>query len=259
MHHSVKCKVAFFSLYENNLRIRRHCEKGGIAIVYENGYLTIVETQKKTRIEHVNNIPLTFGGAAEFNIANAMASALALYLSNISIDIIRQGLSSFVASAENTPGRLNLFEFAHFRFMVDYAHNPHGIKAMGRFLKNMNASMKVGIIAGVGDRRSQDIVSIGEESARIFDQVIIRFDRDNRGRTPEEIKDLLMQGIRKVDERKLVKTCPKETEAIDCAVKDAQPGSLIVLLSDDVTGALSAMKGYMSKKEKVHQTVEEAV
>ncbi len=41
MKDDVNCNVALFSMDENNERIRRHCEKGGIAAVVENEYITI--------------------------------------------------------------------------------------------------------------------------------------------------------------------------------------------------------------------------
>ena len=250
MKEDVVANIALFSMDENNPRIISHCRKGGLAMIYENGFMTLIERRKRTRIEQVKNIPITFGGAAEFNIANALAAALALYAKNIDIDTIREGLKSFVPSAETTPGRMNIFKFRDFNFMVDYAHNPHGMKALGRFLRATDATLKVGIIAGVGDRREQDIIEVGAEAARIFDQIIIRHDRDTRGRSEQEIKELLFDGINKVDPGKKVSVCPKETEAIDCAVSNAEPGSFIVLLSDDVTGALKLLKNYKEKTVK---------
>jgi cyanophycin synthetase len=227
-------------------------------MVYENGFITLIERRKRTRIEQVNNIPITFGGKADFNIANALAAALALYVRQIDLDTIREGLKTFVPSAETTPGRMNIFRFKNFSFMVDYAHNPHGMKALGRFLKATDATTKVGIVAGVGDRREQDIIAVGEEAARIFDEIIIRHDRDTRGRSEQEIKELLFDGINKVDPNKRVSVCPKEAEAIECAVSKAAPGSLIVLLSDDITGALQLLKNYKEKalhEEPVMQEV----
>ena len=35
------CNVAYFSMDENNPIIRAHCMKGGIAAIYENGFVTI--------------------------------------------------------------------------------------------------------------------------------------------------------------------------------------------------------------------------
>ena len=80
MNKELECKVAYFSLNENSLRIKRHCAKGGIAAIYENGYVTILKGTWKIRVEKVTNIPLTFSGMAEFNIANVLAAILATYV-----------------------------------------------------------------------------------------------------------------------------------------------------------------------------------
>ena len=37
MHKELSCKVAYFSLNEHSQRIKRHCAKGGLAAIYENG------------------------------------------------------------------------------------------------------------------------------------------------------------------------------------------------------------------------------
>ena len=54
---------------------------------------------------------------------------------------------------------------------------------------------KVGIISGTGDRRDEDIREIGRISAKNFDEIIIRQDKNLRGRTAEEIINLLVEGI----------------------------------------------------------------
>jgi cyanophycin synthetase len=56
------CKVAYFSMDENNPVIVEHCKKGGIAAIYENGYITIKKGDWKFRVHKVVNVPLTFGG-----------------------------------------------------------------------------------------------------------------------------------------------------------------------------------------------------
>lgn len=55
------------------------------------------------------------------------------------------------------------------------------------------------MISGTGDRRDEDIRELGEISARYFDEIIIRCDKNLRGRTAEEIIELLQQGIRNVN------------------------------------------------------------
>ncbi|MBD0277025.1 MAG: cyanophycin synthetase, partial [Flavisolibacter sp.] len=234
MKDEVTCKVALFSIYPESVRIQQHCESGGIAAVCDEGYIMLREGNRIVPIEHVENVPLTFGGKAEFNIYNVLGATMAAYLSKISLPAIRCTLRRFSNSQEMTPGRMNHFYFPHFTLMVDYAHNPHGVKALGNYIKNIAASKKVGIIAGVGDRRDEDIIAVGEESAKIFDEIIIRSDDDLRGRTEAEITDLLRKGIQNVHPNKSIFYFKDEIEAIGYAVESAVPDSFIVLMVEKI-------------------------
>ena len=249
IHKDLDCKVAYFSLTESNKRIKKHCAKGGIAAIYENGYVTILKGTWKIRVEKVTNIPLTFSGMAEFNIANVLAAVLATYVQEFKTEDIRLALQTFVPSPALTPGRMNLFHFHDYSVMIDYAHNTHGLMAIGKFIKTVDASVKVGIIAGVGDRRDEDIISLGEAAARIFDEIIIRQDKNLRGRTEQEIIDLMTTGIHNIDPLKKIVVIMKENEAIDYAFSHAVKDSFIVITSDVVPDALEQVKQYKAKED----------
>ncbi|UOQ79552.1 cyanophycin synthetase [Hymenobacter sp. 5414T-23] len=62
MREKVECNVALFSMNEHNPRIREHIEHGGLAAVYEEGYITIYKNSYKLRIDHATAFPITFGG-----------------------------------------------------------------------------------------------------------------------------------------------------------------------------------------------------
>jgi cyanophycin synthetase len=252
MHKELDCNVAFFSLNENSLRIKRHCAKGGLAAIYENGYVTILKGTWKIRVEQVTNIPLTFSGMAEFNIANVLAAILAVYVQDFKMEDIRQALQTFLPSPALTPGRMNMFHFRNYSVMIDYAHNTHGLLAIGKFVKSVDATVKVGIIAGVGDRRDEDIISLGEAAAKVFDEIIIRQDRNLRGRSEQEIVDLMKKGIHNIDPAKKITVIMNETEAIDFAFRNAVKDSFIVITSDVVPDALEQVKHYKAKEDGLH-------
>lgn len=249
IHSSLKCNVAYFSLNENSSRIKKHCAKGGIAGILENGYVTILKGTWKIRVEKVTNIPLTFSGMAEFNIANVLAATLAAYVQNFKTEDIRQALQTFVPSPALTPGRMNMFHFHDFVAILDFAHNPHGFQAIGKYLSKVNATVKVGIIAGTGDRRDEDIIGLGAEAAKIFDELIIRQDRSFRGRPGQEIIDLVTKGIHSIDESKKITVIENEAEAIEHAFKNAVKDSLILITSDNMLDALEFVKKYKAKED----------
>ena len=146
MHEGLSCNVAYFSMDENNPRIRQHCKNGGYAAVYENGYVSILKGTWKIRVMKVSDIPITYGGRALHNIMNTLPAMLATYLfKDITIEDIRTALSTFVPSPSQTPGRLNLFEFKHFKFLVDFAHNPAGLELLCDFISKMRISGSWGV------------------------------------------------------------------------------------------------------------------
>jgi cyanophycin synthetase len=254
MREGLSCKVALFSLHEDSPRIKEHCSKGGLAAVYEHGYVTILKGGWKIRVEKVTNIPLTFSGKAEFNIANVLGATLACYIRDFKTEDIRLALQTFVPSPAMTPGRMNMFHFKNYTVMLDYAHNTHGIQAIGKYVQSVDAPIKVGIVAGVGDRRDEDIISLGEESAKIFDEIIIRQDKNLRGRTEEEMIELMTKGIYNIDPTKKITIFRKESEAIDYAMATAQKDSFIVVISDVVPDALDQVKRYKDIEDGVEVT-----
>jgi cyanophycin synthetase len=236
---------------ENNPRIREHCNEGGISAVYENGYVSLLKGNWKIRIEKVTEIPLTFGGKAIHNIMNTLPAVLSTYLfRNIKVEDIRLALQTFIPSPVQTPGRLNLFQFRNFEFLVDFAHNPAGLELLCDFVSKMDGYPKIGIISGTGDRRDDDIRELGRISARNFDEIIIRQDKNLRGRTAEDIIRLLVQGIDETKTREIpLSIIPNEKDAIIYAYNNAPSGSLITIMCDVVPDALEFIKGLKEQED----------
>lgn len=250
MRRTVDCNVALFSMDENNPRIKALQRIGGITAVYENGYVTICRGAWKMRIMKAENIPLTYGGKAKFMIQNVLPAILAANIQGISIEDMKAALETFIPSASQTPGRLNMFEFENFTILLDYAHNPAGLRALQKFTEELDATIKIGIIAGIGDRRKEDNNEMGSIAAEMFDEIIIRQDKRLRGKTEEELIKMLYDGIKMKDPNKKTTIIPSEKEAITYAVKNAVKGSLIVLCSDVIPDALDLVKQFKDRESK---------
>ncbi len=251
MHSGLKCNIGLFSMDETNPRIVKHCKKGGYATVFENGYITIMKGTWKIRVIKVAEVPITYGGKALHNIMNCLPAVLSTYFwRNIKIDDIKLALQTFVPSASQTPGRLNLFQFKQFKFLVDFAHNPAGLELLCDFVSKMDGEPKVGIISGTGDRRDEDIKELGRISGRYFEEIIIRCDKNLRGRTAEEIVGLLLEGIAETKPKDIpITTIYNEKEAIMHAYNTAKPGSLITIMCDVVAEALDLIKALKEKED----------
>jgi cyanophycin synthetase len=244
MRKEIDSEIALFSMEEDNPRVKRHLERGGIAAFIEKGYVVISKGKWKTRIEKVINIPLSLNGRADCMIKNILPSVLAASISNIPVEKIREALQTFIPSPEQTPGRMNIFHFKDFDFMVDYAHNIDGFLELKKFMNKTNASVKVGIISVAGDRRDEDIIMMGKLSAEMFDEIIIRHDHDLRGRTQESITELLIQGARTVSRFISIQVISEEMEAIAYTVEHAKKNSFIV----DCTDAVQESTDYLNRR-----------
>ncbi len=250
MGNDLSCNIALFSMFDNNERVIEHCKNGGMAAIVEKGYLTICKGDWKNRIEKIVNIPLSLNGRAECMIKNILPAALAAVIQGFKIEDIRNALKSFIPSAEQTPGRMNIFKFDNFEVMIDYAHNADGLLHLKKFMDKTTASVKVGILSATGDRRNEDIIKIGKLSAQIFDEIIIKHDKDLRGRTKEEITKLLLEGI--YGEKKTpVQIISAEADGIQYALDTAVDGSFIVILSDTVSETIDYVFNAQQKNNSI--------
>ncbi len=240
----LNCKVAFFSLDENNPRILKHIAKGGLAAVFENGFISIFKNTYKIRVDRVADIPLTFGGRARFNIQNVLAATLTGYINHFEIAEIKTALRTFLPSAETTPGRMNLFKLPRYEVLIDYAHNIASMEAIADFVANVQATYKIGIVAGVGDRLDEDTIELGRIAARTFDEIIIRQDKDLRGKDGQELNNLLKQGIMSVKPDMKVMEIQQETRALAHALEYAPEGAFIALFSEDIPGSIRMVESF---------------
>ncbi len=243
-----RCNVAYFSLDEKNEVIKEHCRKGGIAAVYENGYITIKKGDWKIRIEKVTHIPITFNGTVSFMTQNVLAASLATFVWGFKIEDIRLSLETFIPSAAQTPGRMNIFELKECKIMVDFAHNPDGLRGIKDFLSTLDIKRSTGIISGTGDRRDEDLREIGRISAQMFDDVIICQEKYLRGRSREEIIKLIIEGLKDIKPEIDIQIINKGKEAFDYAVKHIQPGSFLTIISDSVTNAVELVQNFQDEE-----------
>ena len=244
------CNIAFFSMDEDSAIVKQLSKEGKIVAVHENGFITIKKGEWKIRVERATQVPLTMGGKAKFMIANVLAATLAAYLQGFKIEDISLSLQTFIPSAAQTPGRMNIFDFKKFKVLIDFAHNPSGYKGVEEYLSTVEATKKIGIIAGVGDRRDEDIKECAMIAARMFDHIIIRQEKHLRGRTEEEIINLIMEGISASDRTVTYEIITKETEAIKHAINSAEDGTFITALSDVITNAIEIVQEYLDKENE---------
>ena len=122
--------VVLFSLRSTNPVVLDHVDRGHAAVICEQGYIAVLESDHLIPVARVDDIPITLRGRADFNMQNALAATAAAYARGVDVDEIRRALLSFLPSPLQTPGRLNLMTIAGVDYLLDYAHNPHAYKSL---------------------------------------------------------------------------------------------------------------------------------
>jgi len=250
MKKDLQCRIGLFSLDPTNERVQQHCQTGGLACIVEDNYIVICNGQWKMRVCKVKEVPITLSGRATSMIKNVLPCVLTAFIQGFDLEVVREALKTFIPSPEYTPGRMNIFKFKDFELMIDYAHNTGGFMEMKSFIDNVDSPCKIGIITGVGDRRDEDIMHVGNLAGQAFDEIIIRHDADLRGRTEKEITDLLMQGITEVSPAMPVAVISDEKDAIKYAIDIAKPGTFIMVCSDSVQKSIEFVTALVEKEKE---------
>jgi cyanophycin synthetase len=259
-------RVVYFSMAQSQAeegydRIDGHAGRGGAAMVLQqtdDGELIVLRHADRTMpLLYTHLIPATFGGRARMNVANALAAAASAWAAGAHLHDIRQGLRTFSTSFFQAPGRLNEVPIDGKRVILDYCHNVDGMRRLAEFVGLMMAGngratsdangdgsaarqgRAVGVIGMPGDRRDEDHLEFGRIAAHAFDEIIVREDRNRRGRKPGESAELVKQGIEKgmaeqAGRTTTIKIVTDEQEAAATAIRDADAGDLVMLCSDDI-------------------------
>lgn len=232
-----KARIAYFSLDPQNEAFRRHVESGGLGAVMDR-YDTLCFYRATVRIPivHARQIPITFDGKARFNIANALAAALAAFAAGIELDDIKNALTTFHPTPFQAPGRANVYEFRDFRVMVDYCHNAHAMATVAPFLSAMKRARLIGVLNSPGDRRNEDYDDMARLSAPHFDYILLRDDEDLRGREPGEVSRRLRDGLLKYGMKPdQIETVKNESEAVRHALAFAKRDDLVAIFADRIS------------------------
>jgi cyanophycin synthetase len=199
--------------------------------------IVIHEDHEAIYFMKVHEIPATFDGWAEFNVANALAAIAMAHCHRVPLNTIRAAMRMMTTSFEQVPGRLNVYDGHGFRTILDYAHNPDGLAELGKLLVKMRAdyARTVGVVGVAGDRRDSDILEMGAIASRLFDTLVFREDNILRGREPGSVLAKLREGALSAGcapER--IKSVRSEAAAVDLSLRLAQSGDLLVITADDV-------------------------
>ncbi len=262
--------VVYFSMArdrgeEGYDRVDGHCGRGGAAMVVQqtdDGELVVLRHAARTMpLLYTHQIPATFEGRARMNVANALAAAGAAWAAGAHLHDIRQGLRTFTTSFFQAPGRLNEIQVDGYKVFLDYCHNVDGMRRLTEFVELMmrppsavaaaatavdggsggRRGTAIGVIGIPGDRRDDDHREYGRLAGHAFDTIVVREDKKLRGRKQGESAELVLAGINKAQREggrcSDASIVTDEMAAVTTGMAQATPGDLVMVCSDDITGA----------------------
>jgi cyanophycin synthetase len=274
-------RVIYFSMQQKKGeagfdRVDGHAGRGGAAFVLrktpEGDQIVLRHGPRTMPVLYTHLVPATFGGRARMNVANALAAAAAAWAAGAHLHDIRQGLRTFTTSFFQAPGRLNYLEVGGVRVVIDYCHNVDGMRNLADFTRRMSgdsdgsgggngkaggngrSGRAIGVIGMPGDRRDEDMRDYGAFAAGAFDEIIIREDRNLRGRAPGEAATMVADGVRRAREDGSGRTLRTdkildELTAVKTALRRANPGDLVVMCVDDSIAVYREAMASAGKRE----------
>ncbi|MEX0317532.1 MAG: Mur ligase family protein [Ruegeria sp.] len=192
---TTRANIWWFSLDAQNEKITGARERGDCCAYLHGDSIFFFDGTEEQEVLAVGKVPLTMGGVARYNILNALAVLCLARAIGISFEAIRAGLAYFKPDATDNPGRCNEFAYNGARVFVDFAHNPHSIRAVCEALSALPAKRRFIMLSHAGDRSDQDISDVTATALNFKPDVIVAAELEGylRGRELGEIPALIEQ------------------------------------------------------------------
>ncbi|GAA4395696.1 cyanophycin synthetase [Actinomadura verrucosospora] len=221
--------LRYFALSPDAPVLARHLGGGGAGYSVRDGWLTEARGDRRTPILPAAEVAGSFGGHARHVIANALAAAAAARALGVPVEVVARALRSFDPHTRN-PGRGCVYQVGANPVLVDYAHNPAAVGAMGAFVARRWGGAGVAAVTLPGDRSDELVSETARALAASFGRVVVYEDEDLRGRRSGEMTRLIVQGLR--DARPDVRHHPAGDlkGALTSALDMAEPGEPVLLL-----------------------------
>ncbi len=229
---TVRGRIIWFALDAASPVVRAQVERGSMAVTAEEGSIVLATQGQRTEVIRASEVPITFGGAARYNIANVMAAVAAGAALGITVPVMREALRTFGRSADDNPGRANLIEVGGARVLMDYAHNPHGMTALVGMAQRIPAQRRLLMLGQAGDRKDDAIRELARAASKLRpDHVIVKDAAEYlRGRTPGEVPGLLADEFTRLGTpASSISQAPSEIAGVRQALAWARPGDLLVM------------------------------
>ncbi|MGH8225124.1 MAG: Mur ligase family protein [Gammaproteobacteria bacterium] len=229
----LQCELAWFAHDDAHPLLETHRAQGGSTCAVRDGHLHLFHAGADHDLGVIDAMPLTFAGRARYNIGNIAAATLAAAALDIDAVTIADVLMRFGSSQADNPGRLQQWDVHGIKVLVDYAHNPEGLRALLEVVAPLRGDGRLGLVLGqAGNREDDDIRALAAAAAAFApDRVMLKdIAGYERGRTPGEVAALLRDELaRHGCAGDAVIECLDEFEAARHLLEWAHPGDMLVL------------------------------
>ncbi len=182
----------------------------------------------------VSAMPLSMGGIAAYNVANLAGAALGAAALGIAPAAIAAVFARFGADPQDNPGRMMQFEIGGVRVLIDYAHNPEGLRGFLEVAAHLRRGAgRLGLLLGhAGNRKDADIEELARTAAEFRPDLIVVKEDDAhlRGRAPGEVPRILRAELTRLGLAEAsLPVCDSELAAARHALDWARPGDVLAL------------------------------
>ena len=183
----------------------------------------------------INDMPLTIEGTATYNVENLAGAALVATQLGVPPATVAQVFASFGRDLADNNGRLMRFDIDGVKIIVDYAHNPDGLRGVMHVARQLRApDGRIGMLLGhAGNRLNADIEELALVATEFGpDLIVVKEDEGHlRGRQPGEVPAIIQNALLQAGMAEAaVPICPSEVDAALMALEWARPGDALVLL-----------------------------
>lgn len=229
---AVRAAITWFSLDPTSPLISAHTHAGGSAVVAEQGYLVLIRGKQRETIASLAEVPITFRGTAEHNVANALAAVGVGAALGFEAEAMATALRKFGHDPGDNPGRATLLDIGGIQILLDYAHNPHGMSALVGLARRLPAKRRLVMVGQAGDRSDEAIRELARAvwSLRPDHVVVKDMDEYLRGRPVGEVPTLLANEFSRLGlPDQAVSRAGPDIAGVRRSLEWALPGDLLVL------------------------------
>lgn len=248
----IHADVGFFSLDPAHPVIVKHLAQGRTAALLSGGNLVFARGAKRTIVCAAADVPVTLGGIARYNVSNALGVILLASAIGVPKGSIAEGLKRFKGTPKENPGRGHLYDFGGAKVLVDFAHNPHGMRALIETARAMPARRRIVILGQAGDRDDESIRGLARETwpwrpdRVILKEMAIYLRGRQKGESTSLIKDeFMLLGA----DASIFSHEDSELDAVKAALSECQPGDVVLLPTHaERTAVIELMEGLEAKR-----------